>query len=139
MLPFCVLGRGGSFYDHHQTYSHPISKGNSMNMQTVARWAFIVGLVLAVIIAFVTDLNEAALWIMIILGVIAGWFFIAEGEAEHHFLLIAIGLVFFREAFVTLPTIGEPITALLTTLSIFFGVMVVAIAVRNIIGWLRPV
>lgn len=54
---------------------------------------------------------------------------------EHHFFLVAIGLVFFSQTLADLPSIGEPITALLTSLSVFFGVMVVALVVRNIIAW----
>jgi hypothetical protein len=54
---------------------------------------------------------------------------------EHHFFLVAIGLVFFSQTLADLPSIGEPITALLTSLATFFGVMVVALVVRNIITW----
>ena len=112
-------------------------KGTGMDTRTLARWAFIIGLILAIVIALVPDVPEALLWVMILLGAFAGWVFISEGEAEHHFLLVAIGLVFFQNAFASLPSLGEPITALLTTLAIFFGVMVIAIVARNIILWVR--
>lgn len=108
-----------------------------MDTRSLARWAFIIGLILAIVIALVPDVPEALLWVMILLGAFAGWAFIAEGEAEHHFLLIAIGLVFFQNAFASLPSLGESITALLTTVAIFFGVMVIAIVVRNVILWVR--
>jgi hypothetical protein len=105
-----------------------------MDKTSLARWAFVVGLVLAVIIAFVSPLNDAFLWIMILLGLFAGYVFITE-DMEHHFFLVAIGLVFFSQTLADLPSIGEPITALLTSLATFFGVMVVALVVRNIIAW----
>lgn len=105
-----------------------------MDKNVLARWAFIVGLVLAVIIALVTPLNDAFLWVMILLGLFAGYIFITP-DIEHHFFLVAIGLVFFSQTLADLPSIGKPITALLTSLATFFGVMVVALVVRNIIAW----
>ncbi|MCL4258267.1 MAG: hypothetical protein KJZ53_07055 [Anaerolineales bacterium] len=105
-----------------------------MERSELARWAFIAGLVLAVIIALVTPLNSAFLWIMILLGLFAGYAFVTE-DMEHHFILVAIGLVFFSQTLSELPSIGEPLTALLVSISTFFGVMIVALVVRNIIGW----
>lgn len=105
-----------------------------MDQQSLARWAFIIGLVLAVVIALVTDIDEWATWIMIILGLFAGWVFVTEDQ-EHHFFLVSISLVFFSQTLSDLPSIGEPITQLLTSLAVFFGVMVVALVVRNIVGW----
>lgn len=106
-----------------------------MDKNTAARWAFIIGLVLAVIIALVTNISEWATWALIVLGLFAGYVFVTE-EMEHHFFLVAIGLVFFSQTLADLPSIGKPITALLTSLSVFFGVMVVALVVRNIIAWI---
>jgi hypothetical protein len=105
-----------------------------MDRDVLARWAFIIGLVLAVIIALVSPLNDAFLWIMILLGLFAGYVFISE-DMEHHFFLVAIGLVFFSQTLADLPSIGEPLTALLVSLSTFFGVMVIALVARNIIQW----
>jgi hypothetical protein len=112
-------------------------KASNMDTRTLARWSFIIGLVLAILIALVGDINEWIIWAMIVLGVFAGWAFFTTREAEHHFLLIAIGLVFFSETLSQLPSIGEPITALLVSVATFFGVMVVAMVVRNVIDWVR--
>ncbi|HKY79826.1 MAG TPA: hypothetical protein VJ182_07565 [Anaerolineales bacterium] len=105
-----------------------------MDQRTIARWAFIVGLALAIIIGLVTDLDEWVTWVMIVLGLFAGYIFISEDQ-EHHFILVAISLVFFREALGTLPSLGETLTQVLTSVAIFFGAMVLAVVVRNIIGW----
>jgi hypothetical protein len=114
-------------------------KASNMDTRTLARWAFIVGLVVAILIALVgeDEINEWVVWTMIVLGVFAGWAFFTTREAEHHFLLIAVGLVFFSQTLSQLPSIGEPITALLTSVATFFGVMVVALVVRNVIEWVR--
>ncbi len=105
-----------------------------MDRSEMARWAFIAGLVLAVIIALVTPLHSAFLWLMILLGLFAGYVFVTE-DMEHHFILVAIGLVFFSQTLSELPSVGEPVTALLVSVSTYFGVMIVALAVRNIITW----
>ena len=111
----------------------------TMDTATIARWAFILGLVVAVIIAIVPDINEAAFWLMVIAGLVAGWTFFTEREAEHNFLLIAIGLAIFSQtpALAEIPSLGETLTALLVSVATFFGVMVVAIVVRNIVEWVR--
>ncbi len=110
-----------------------------MDTRSLARWAFIVGLVIAFLIALVPDVPEVLLWVMIILGAFAGWSFIAEGEGEHNFLLLAIGVFLFQNSFATLPSLGELLTAFLTNLALFFGAMFIAIVVRNIVAWLRVV
>lgn len=106
-----------------------------MDRNELARWSFIGGLILAVIIALVTPLHSAFLWLMILLGLYAGYEFIGE-DIEHHFFLVAIGLVFFSQTLSELPSIGEPLTALLVSVSTFFGVMIVALVARNILGWI---
>ncbi|MGH2582796.1 MAG: hypothetical protein ACRDFQ_07860 [Anaerolineales bacterium] len=110
-----------------------------MDTATIARWSFIIGLVVALIIALVPDINEAAFWLLVIAGLVAGWTFFTEREAEHHFLLIAVGLAIFSQtpALADLPSLGETLTALLVSVSTFFGVMVVALVVRNIVDWVR--
>jgi uncharacterized membrane protein YgaE (UPF0421/DUF939 family) len=112
------------------------SKGTSMDTSTAARWAFIIGLVLAVVVALVPEASEWAVWLMLILGLFAGYVFITE-EDELRFIILAVGLVFFSQTLTELPSIGETVTALVGAVSTFFGAMVIAIAVRSIIAWIR--
>lgn len=102
---------------------------------TVARWAFIIGLALAAIVALVTKIDDWVVWLMVLLGLYAGWEFITEDQ-EHHFFLVAIGLVFFSQVLADIPSIGKTLTALLTSLSTFFGAMVIALVVRNVVSWI---
>jgi hypothetical protein len=106
-----------------------------MDRPAIARWAFILGLALAVIIALVTNIDDWVVWLMILVGLYAGWEFVAE-EQEHHFFLVAISLVFFSQVLVDIPSVGKTLTALLTSLSTFFGAMVIALVVRNIVSWI---
>jgi hypothetical protein len=107
----------------------------SMDRPAIARWAFILGLALAVVIALVTNIDDWVVWLMILVGLYAGWEFVAE-EQEHHFFLVAISLVFFSQVLIDIPSVGKTLTALLTSLSTFFGAMVIALVVRNIVSWI---
>ena len=107
----------------------------SMDRPGIARWAFIIGLALAVIVALVTNIDDWVIWVMILVGLYAGWEFVTEDQ-EHHFFLVAISLVFFSQVLVDIPSIGKTLTALLTSLSTFFGAMVIALVVRNIVSWI---
>ena len=88
-------------------------------------------------IALVSNISEWAQWVMVLLGLIAGYLFITE-EAEHHFVLLAIGLALSSQIIATLSGIGGIFTAVLTSVATFFAVMVVALVVRNIIAWITP-
>lgn len=115
-----------------------------MDRLTLARWAFIIGLALAVIIALVTDIDEWATWIMILLALFAGWEFVTE-EQEQHFFLVGISLMFLSQTLAEIladfPSIGKTLLALLTSLAVFFGFLVISLIVRNIIVWVtgRPI
>ncbi|HLD94364.1 MAG TPA: hypothetical protein VI703_09215 [Anaerolineales bacterium] len=109
-------------------------QGMEMDRPTIARWAFIVGLALALIIALVTDIEDWVVWLMILVGLYAGWEFVTEDQ-EHHFFLVAITLVFFSQTLIDIPSVGETLTALLTSMSTFFGAMAIAVVVRNIVKW----
>lgn len=59
----------------------------NMDQRTLARWAFIIGLALAVIIGLVTDIDDWALWIMIVLALFAGYVFVSTKSSRTSFLL----------------------------------------------------
>lgn len=105
-----------------------------LDLDATARWAFILGLALAVLLALLSDFPDWALWVMILLGLFAGYVFIDQ-ESEHHFFLVAIGLLIFSQVMATLPSIGDTITAILINVATFFGAMVLALVVRNIVSW----
>jgi hypothetical protein len=118
--------------------SQRASKGMSMDRPTLARYAFIAGIVLAAIIALVTDLDDWVIWLMALLGLYAGWEFVSEDQ-EHHFFLVGISLVFLSQTLAdtlgNFPSIGEILLGLLTSLAIFFGFMIISVIVRNIVRW----
>ena len=109
----------------------------TIDTDALSRWAFILGLILAILIALVSNISEWAQWVMVLVGLVAGYLFITE-EAEHHFVLLAIGLALSSQIIATLSGIGGIFTAVLTSVATFFAVMVVALVVRNIIAWITP-
>lgn len=112
-----------------------------MDLMVIARWALLIGLVLAVVIPFIPPtatetLSQGLFYILIVLALIAGFLHITR-EDEHHFILIAVGLFLFRSLLGSIPTVGSRITDILGVVSFFLGVAVLAVVVRNIVGWYR--
>ena len=117
-------------------------KGNT-GIAVASRWAFLLGILLAIIVGLVSNMPNLALdpaildwlfYLLMVLGFFAGYVFISQ-EHEHTFLLLAIGLAVFANSFGNLPTVGAFLNAVLGTIGYFFGVVVVAIVVRKIIAW----
>lgn len=106
-----------------------------MDIKTLGKWAFIIGLVLAIIVALVPDINEGVVWAMILLGVFAGWVHFGEGDATA-FIVLTIGLALFSDSLFDFPTVGEFITDILFNVATFLGAAVIAVAVRKIVGWI---
>jgi hypothetical protein len=107
-----------------------------MSSTMLGKYAFWVGLVLAIVIALVPDLDPAFTWVMIVLGLIGGYLRVSE-KSETHFFLMTLSLAVFSGSLAELPTIGAFITDILDGATTFLGAAVVAIAFRNILGWFR--
>lgn len=107
-----------------------------MTPQTLGKYAFWLGIVLAIVVALVPEINEGVVWAMIVIGLIGGYLRVSE-KSEIHFFLLALALNATKESLFFLPTIGEFLTDILSGVSIFLGAAVIAVVFRNIIGWFR--
>lgn len=107
-----------------------------MDVKMIGKYAFLLGIVLAVIIGVVPaeSMSEWVVWLMILLALVGGWLHISK-ESESHFILLTIGLALFYGALFDLPSLGETFTGIFDQLTTFFGVAILAIVVRNIFGW----
>jgi len=109
-----------------------------MDSRTIGRYALMAGIVLAVILALWPNTVDAALWLLILIGFVAGYLGIDE-DSEAHFFIMSVALFTFVTVFTEsgFPSIGEFLTQILEGTRTFFGAAVVALVVRNVIGWFR--
>ncbi len=97
-------------------------------MQTLGKWAFIIGIVLAVIAAFVTQVAWIY-WILAVLGLIVGFLNITAEESRG-FLLAAIGLILSATAVQGIPLIGEVVTRVMANIVAFIAAAVLVVALK---------
>lgn len=115
------------------------SKGRSMDIKSIGKYAFLLGIVIAVIIGLVPaeSMSEWVIWLMILLALVGGWVHISR-EDETHFIILTIGLALFSRSLNQLPpSVGEGLTSVFDQLATFLGVAIIALVVRNILGWFR--
>ena len=109
-----------------------------MDRKSIGRYAFLIGLILAIVVGLVPadGVTEWLTWIMVVLALVGGWIHI-QPKDEGNFILLTIGLALFFGSVFDLPSIGEFLTDVLEEITGFMGIAVVAIVVRNIVGWFR--
>lgn len=109
-----------------------------MEPKTIGKYAFWLGLILAVLIALVPEENmsEWVVWAMILLGLVGGYLRVSK-ESELHFFMMTLALAVFSDALFALPTVGEFLTDILFGVATFLGAAVIAVVVRNIVSWFR--
>jgi hypothetical protein len=108
------------------------------NMTTnYGNWAFIVGVVLAIVLGLfgtyiTTDVQQGIAWLLIILGLIVGFVNIGQKEA-FNFLIAAIALLAVGAAGLeTLPVVGDFVGPILTNIATFVAPAAVIIALKAI-------
>ena len=100
-------------------------------------WAFILGVVLAIILGlfgtYITaDVQQGITWLLIILGLIVGFANIGQKET-FNFLIAAIALLAVGGAGLqTLPVVGDYIGPILTNIATFVAPAAVLIALKAI-------
>lgn len=96
-------------------------------------WAFIIGVVLAIVLGlfegFVAGYTDTILWIMIILGLIVGFYNIAHKEAIN-FLITAIAFLAVTTALNALPLIGAYISGILNNIAVFVAPAALLVALK---------
>jgi hypothetical protein len=95
----------------------------------VGKWAFIVGLVLAVVAGILFEAEEAVFWVLAILGVIVGLLNVTRAETQS-FLLAAIGFLLSATALNLLPIVGETLGQILQYVAAFVAGATVVVALK---------
>jgi len=98
-------------------------------MGQAGKYAFIVGIVLAVLAGFMNQ--PWVWWALAALGVIVGFLNITAAETQG-FLLAAIGLILSASSVRGLPYIGETIDGILGNLVVFIGPALLVVALKSL-------
>jgi hypothetical protein len=99
-----------------------------MKLAIVGKWAFIIGLVIAVI-AGIFFQAAWVVWVLAILGVIVGLLNVTETDTQS-FLLAAIALILSATALNTIPLVGEFIKNILGYVAAFVAGAMVVVALK---------
>jgi hypothetical protein len=99
-----------------------------MKLEMVGKWAFIIGLVLAVVVGYIFQ-AQWVVWVLAILGVIVGLLNVTREDTER-FLLAAIALGLSVTALSTVPVLGLQITNVLGYVAAFVAGAMVVVALK---------
>ena len=102
-----------------------------MDTGKVGRWAFIAGLALAILLAFLS-LGDWVVWALPVLGLIVGFLNIPGSEAQG-FLIAAIALAASAGAVNSLPGVGETVTDIMGNVVIFISPAMLVVAVKYLL------
>jgi hypothetical protein len=115
-------------------------RSTSSFLPVAGRWAFLAGMIVAIVFGLIPGESVTPIaqewigYILMALGLIAGYLHFNK-ERDGQFILLAIGLAIFGNSLGSIPTAGSYILGVITTLSFLFGVVVVGVVIRNVVGW----
>jgi len=99
--------------------------------EQIGGWAFIIGLVIAVLAGLVTVPAYLSTWVLVILGLIVGFLNIGDKETTS-FLIAAIALLVVGGAGLgAIPTVGGYLESVLTFVVVFVAPAAVVVAVKQ--------
>jgi hypothetical protein len=101
-----------------------------MNTATIGKWAFIVGLVIAVLAGLFFQ-PAWAIWVLAILGVIVGLLNVTA-EDTRGFLLAAIALTLSATALNTIPLVGTAFSLVLPFVVAFVAGATIVVALKEL-------
>jgi hypothetical protein len=108
-----------------------LEKKVKMKIATVGKWAFIVGLVLAILAGLFFQVAWVV-WVLAILGVIVGILYITTEETQT-FLLAAVAITLSATALNTIPLIGEFLKNILGFVAAFVAGAMLIVGLKAII------
>ena len=101
-----------------------------MNLEQIGKWAFIVGLVIAVLAGLFFQ-PAWAIWVLAILGVIVGFLNITA-EDTRGFLLAAIALTLSATALNSIPVVGTAFSYVLPFVVAFVAGATIVVALKEL-------
>jgi hypothetical protein len=107
-----------------------LSKEAKMNLEAVGKWAFVIGLVVAVLAGLFFQPGWA-IWVLAILGVIVGLLNVTAEETRG-FLLASIALTLSATALNTLPVVGTVLSYILPFVVAFVAGATIVVALKEL-------
>jgi hypothetical protein len=101
-----------------------------MNTARIGKWAFILGLVIAVLAGLLFQ-PEWAIWVLAILGVIVGLLNVTT-EDTRGFLMAAIALTLSATALNTIPVVGTAFEVILPFVVAFVAGATIVVAIKEL-------
>jgi hypothetical protein len=98
-------------------------------LEFYGKWAFVVGLVLAVVAGILFEAEETVFWVLAILGVIVGLLNVTQAETQG-FLLAAIGFLLSATALNLIPVVGETLSQILEYVSAFVAGATIVVSLK---------
>ncbi|MCP4247055.1 MAG: hypothetical protein GY778_08390 [bacterium] len=98
-------------------------------MDQIGKYAFIAGVVLAVVAGFIGQ--SWVWWVLAVLGLVVGVMNVTAEETRG-FLLAAIGLILSASSIQQLPFIGDQITTIMGNVVVFIGPAVLVVALKSL-------
>ena len=99
-------------------------------MEQVGKWAFIVGMMIAVVGGAGFGQSWFG-WVLVLLGLVVGFLNIASRES-FRFLLASIALIVAANAVGNLPYVGGYATAIIANLISFMSAAVLVVAIKSL-------
>ena len=97
-------------------------------MAQLGKWAFIVGMIVAVVGGL--GFSEAwFVWLLALLGIVVGFLNVTDRESSK-FLLAAVGLIVAAAAWSSLPYVGGYFSAILNNIVAFIGAALLVVALK---------
>lgn len=102
-----------------------------MDTSKVGRWAFLAGLALSILLAFLS-LGDWVVWALPVLGLIVGFLNVAGSETQG-FLIAAIALAASAGAVNSIPGVGETVTDVMGNVVVFISPAMLVVAVKYLL------
>ena len=99
-------------------------------MAHIGKWAFIVGLVIAVAGGLGVEQSWFG-WVLAALGLIVGFLNVSDKETQT-FLVAAIALIVAASAVGAIPYVGDLVTQVIANLVLFLGGAVLVVALKSL-------
>lgn len=104
------------------------------NANVVSGWAFLIGVILAILLGLFSQLNTTIVWVLILIGIIVGLLNIADKEATPFLMSSAVLII---ASSLGAKAVEAQLGAVLSALLAIFVPAAVVVAIRNVFSFAK--